>query len=168
MSQPSAPVAFAPQQFLADVNLIQESLLFTVLVGPQAGTEWDYARRVCHDQADPVNLPACRHLSIDRTDYAGYEQYAITYACNHHPDISFVAELGPGLLEAWMLDHRDPNRTPRIVEAIQRIHSDLSFYIAGVSSRLEVPEDASPEEFMQAVLDRVEAARNPYADDTDL
>ena len=167
MIQPAALVAFAPQQFLADVNLIQESLLFTVLVGPQAGPEWDYARRVWHDQADPVNLPACRHLSVDRTDYAGYEQYCISYACNHHPEMPFVAEWGPALLEAWMLDHGDPNRAPRVVEAIQRIHSDLSFYIAGVSSRLEVPEDASPEEFIQALLDRIEAGKDPYADDTD-
>lgn len=152
------PVQIGPQYFLSDVRILEATLVFTTLTGPASQRNWEYARSIVHDHAEPVQLLAYHHIRCEATDNPEYEEYATTVACNPHADHPFIASEGAKLLGAWLLPSGDPKRIPRVVAAMERITSDLQFYLVGVSSYVEVPEDASDEDLMLAVLDRFEEA----------
>lgn len=150
------PIEIGNQLILSDVKMIDHTLVFTTLVGPKRGDHWNYCRRVADDESEPLHMPAFRHIRCERTDNAEYEEYALTAACNPHPQHPFFESEGINLNHAWQMPDDHPRREILIQDAINKIASDLRFYMAGVSSYVELSED--DDHAMLALLERFDEA----------
>lgn len=149
------PIEIGNQLILSDVKLLDRTLIFTTLVGPQRGVHWEYCRAVANDESEPLHLQAFRHISCQRTDNPEYEEYAVVSACNPHPEHPFFGSEADHLRQAWLLPHDHPQRAALAKDAIDKIASDLRFYMAGVASYVGLPEGADDDQIMLNVLDRI-------------
>ena len=140
---------------LSDVKIVDQTLIYTTIIGPEH-PNWPYCRNVANDESDLFQMPAFRHINCRRTDNPDSEEYALTTACNSHPEHPFFESERVNLNHAWLLPDDHPQREMLIKDAIGKIANDLRFYRAGISSYVQI--DPDDDEAMLKVLERFEQA----------